>query len=128
MEVDNNKMKRTKLTILIFLSVLLFSACDERRNEIIAHMLVSPTMTDTPLPPTETPTIAPTLPPTPTPTPYFAAENMDLLLFGDYDLADYNLKSQINNTEDINEILQAQTNLLELSYLREDYAKYGRDQ
>ena len=114
-------MKKLQLTILILISILLFSACDTRRNEIIAHILVSPTMTDTPVPPTETPTITPTVPPTLTPTPYIAVENMDLLLYGDYDLADYNLKTQKNNAKDTNTLLQAQTNLLELAYLRENY-------
>ena len=117
-------MKRLQLTLLLTLiTALFFCACDARRNEILSHILVSPTMTETPVPPTETPTITPTLAPTLTPTPYIAVENMDLLMFGDYDLADYTIKSRIKNSKDVNETLKAQTDSLELAYLRENYSQ-----
>ena len=111
----------SKALIFAVLSVLLFCSCDARRNEILAHILVSPTMTETPVPPTLTPTITPTIPPTLTPTPFVTVENMDLLLFGDYDLADYNIKARINNAANVNDLLKAQTDQLELAYLRENY-------
>ena len=107
--------------ILIILSVLIISACDSRRNQIIANILVSPTMTDTPVPPTTTPTAAPSLTPTLSPTPYIAAENMDLLILGDYDLANHNILKRLSDTKDSVEILKAQTDMIELLYLKEDY-------
>ena len=116
---------RQNIFLLIFLIAiaLILCACDARRNEILSHILVSPTMTETPVPPTETPTVTPTTVPTLTPTPYIAVENMDLLMFGDYDLADYTIKARINDAKDVNDLLKAQTDLLELSYLRENYGK-----
>ena len=107
--------------ILIILSVLIISACDSRRNQIIANILVSPTMTETPVPPTTTPTAAPSLTPTLSPTPYIAAENMDLLILGDYDLANHNILKRLSDTKDSVEILKAQTDMIELLYLKEDY-------
>lgn len=125
-EISNimeNEMKRLHSFLFIFFSVFLIVGCDARRNEIISHMLVSPTMTETPIPPTETPTITPSPVPTMTPTPYIAVENMDLLMFGDYDLAAYNIKSRIDSAKDVNELLKAQTDQLQLLYLREKYSE-----
>lgn len=117
-------MKQTKNTlILIILSVLLLCACDSRRNQILSHLLVSPTMTESPVPPTETPTITPTPEPSLTPTPYIAVENMELLMFGDYDLADYTIKARINAAKDVNDLIKAQTDQMELAYLRENYSR-----
>lgn len=115
--------KSYSLFIIIILSILLLSACDSKRNEILSHLLISPTMTETVLPPTETPTVTPTAEPTLTPTPYVSVETMDLLLYGDYDLADYNIRARINNSKNVNDLLKAQTDLLELSYLRDNYSK-----
>lgn len=117
-------MKKTEiLFLLIILSSLLICACDARRNEILSHILVSPTMTETPVPPTETPTITPTLIPTLTPTPYVPVENMDLLMFGDYDVAEYKINTRITSSKNVIDTLKAQTDLLELAYLRENYDK-----
>ena len=114
-----NKLQKSLL--LIILSVLTLCACDQRRNEIISHMLVSPTMTETPMPPTVTPTLTPSPAPTLTPTPFVSVENLDQLMFGDYDVADYNIRAKIGSAKNDIELLRAQTDLLELSYLREDY-------
>lgn len=84
-------------------------------------MLVSPTMTDTPVPPTSTPTITPSPAPTLTPTPFVSEENLEQLMFGDYDVADYSIRARANNAENQTELIRAKTDLLELAYLREDY-------
>ena len=113
--------KKHFLFFLIILSLFLISACDARRNQILVHMIVSPTMTVTPEPPTATPTDVPTVMPTLTPTPFASVENLDLLMFGDYDLAEYNIRGRIGSITDSTELLKAQTDLLQLAYLREDY-------
>ena len=113
--------KKLAFLFLIFIPIVILSACDSRRNQIIANILVSPTMTETPVPPTLTPTIAPTLTPTLSPTPYIAAENMDLLIVGDYDLANHNITKRVNDTKNPVNKLKAQTDMIELSYLKEDY-------
>lgn len=114
---------RSKLFFSLILSIFLLCACDARRNEILSHILVSPTMTDTPEPPTATPTLTPTPAPTLTPTPFVSIESLDMLMFGDYDLADYNIKARISSAANDVELIRAQTDMLELSYLREDYDK-----
>ena len=114
--------KKLAFLFLIFIPIVILSACDSRRNQIIANILVSPTMTETPVPPTLTPTIAPTLTPTLSPTPYIAAENMDLLIVGDYDLANHNITKRVNDTKNPVDKLKAQTDMIELSYLKEDYS------
>ena len=86
-------------------------------------MLVSPTMTETAEPPTSTPTITPTIAPTLTPTPIITIENLDLLMFGDYDIAEYNIKARLNNANNDTDLIRAQTDLMELAFLREDYTK-----
>ncbi len=113
--------KKLAFIIVILSLILLCCACDSRRNQILTSILISPTMTETPAPPTETPTTVPTREPTPTPTPRIEAENLDLLLFGDYDLADHNIELQIENAADPVTVLQGQTNKLELAYLKADY-------
>ena len=115
--------KLPELLLLIILSLMLLCACDARRNEILSHILVSPTMTDTPEPPTATPTLTPTPKPTLTPTPFVSVESLDMLMFGDYDLADYNIRGRISNAKNDIDLIRAQTDMLELSYLREDYEK-----
>ena len=113
--------KYLKINLLFLSLIILCCACDSRRNQILTNILISPTMTETAAPPTETPTPVPTREPTPTPTPRVEAENLDLLLFGDYDLAEHNIRLRIADAEDPVTILQSQTNLLELSYLKADY-------
>ena len=69
---------KIRISCIVLCLLVLFSACDSRRNQIISNILVSPTATETLAPPTATPTI--TLSPTPTltPTPVIVVENMDL--------------------------------------------------
>ena len=119
---DKEIMKKTYLLFFIpVLIIMLCSGCDSRRNRILSSILVSPTVTETPEIPTETPTPAPTATAAPTPTPRIIVENMDLLLYGDYDLADHNIRARLNTAAEASEILQAQTDLMELAFLRSDY-------
>ena len=115
-------MNKLKLTFIFLLIPILFaSGCDSRRNQIIANILVSPTFTETPVPPTLTPTIAPSLTPTLTPTPYIKVENMNSLFLGDFDIANHTITKRINSSNNPTDLLQAQADMMELAYLREDY-------
>ena len=109
--------------IVILALAILISGCDSRRNKILKGILVSPTVTETPFIPTETPTPSPTETPFPTPTPYFTVENMELLQFGDYDLADYQIKSRINNARNGSDKLKAIADRMELYWHRSEYGK-----
>ena len=115
-------MKQKITIILIILLIMVMTGgCDSRRNQILSNLLTSPTATETPVPPTATQEATPTPLPTPSPTPYITAENPDLLMFGDFDLADYNIAARISKSEDINELIFAQTDKIESAYLQADY-------
>ncbi len=117
-------MKQKIIILITIWIVSLFTVgCDSRRNQILSNLLTSPTATETPIPPTATPEATPTALPTPTPTPVIAAENLDLLMFGDFDLADYNIAARINNSEVINDMIIAQTDKIESAYLQSDFPK-----
>ena len=100
---------------------MILCACDARRNQIISNILVSPTATETPAPPTATPTITPSPTATLTPTPVIEVNNLDLLIFGEYDQADHDIREQIDVSADPVEILRGQTDLIESSYASGDY-------
>ncbi len=108
---------------MILLTAVLSAGCDSRRNQILSNLITSPTATETPEPPTATPEPTSTALPTPSPTPSIAVENLDLLMFGDFDMADYSIANRINNSEDVNDILLAQTDKIESAYLQADYQK-----
>ena len=116
--------KDQKILISLFLLVIpaiLISGCDSRRNQIIRNLIISPTLTETPVPPTSTPTVTPTPAPTLTPTPFISAHSPDLLFLGDFDKAEYDITKRIEASEDPEILIQAQTDLIELAWHREDY-------
>ncbi len=115
--------KNLKLFGIVICLTLLLGACDSRRNQILSNILVSPTATETMAPPTATPTITPSPTPTLTPTPVILVENMDLLMFGDYDRAEHEIQNRIENSSDPLDTLRAQTDLMESAWAQSDYQR-----
>ena len=115
--------KRIQIIGILICLIMLLGACDSRRNQILSNILVSPTATDTPAPPTATPTITPSPTPTLTPTPVIVVENLDLIMFGDYDRAEHDITARIENASNALDTLRAQTDLIESAWARSDYQK-----
>ena len=115
--------KNIRIFSILICLIMLLGACDARRNQILSNILVSPTATETMAPPTETPTITPSPTVTLTPTPVIVVENMDLLLFGDYDRAEHDIQEKIEKAADGLDILRAQTDLLESAWAQSDYKR-----
>ncbi|MBQ6509965.1 MAG: transglycosylase SLT domain-containing protein [Flexilinea sp.] len=115
--------KNIKILGIVICLMMLLGACDSRRNQILSNILVSPTATETPAPPTATPTITPSPTPTLTPTPVILVENMDLLMFGEYDHAEHEIQNRIENAANSLDILRAQTDLIESAWAQSDYQR-----
>ena len=115
--------KRIQSVSIVLMLVLLLAACDKRRNQIISNILVSPTATETQAPPTETP--APTLTPEPTltPTPFVTVDTLDLLIFGDFDKAEHDIRQRMENAADPVDTVRALTDLMESAYHQSDYER-----
>lgn len=105
------------------LLTFLLGACDTRRNQIISNLITSPTATETAAPPTETPAPTNTPVPTMTPTPFITVENMDLLMFGDFDRAEHDIQARIESSVSAVDMVKVQTDLMESAFLQSEYKK-----
>ena len=114
---------KIRISCIVLWLLILLSACDSRRNQIISNILVSPTATEALAPPTATPTITPSPTLTLTPTPVIVVENMDLLILGDFDHAEHDIQDKIEKSSNALDILRAQTDLLESAWAQSDYKR-----